>query len=416
MNSDIFRLEDPSAALSLFDGWDETVVWSALDGVMGDIYANEALTAAAAVLGDFAFVASPEMDVDAVQALLCALKERADHTLLLVAENEALFALCRSLVGEAQTGMRYAVRKERGVFQPEKLRRFAVDVPAGYVLSGMTREIWEQIVEKGGWMRDFTSNFPDYAAFMEKALGVFALKDGEIVCGASSYSAFDGGIEIEIGTHEAHRRRHLARACGARLILDCLDRGLYPSWDAANLMSISLAQQLGYRFSHTYPYLLLTPQAQEDARLEAKYGEALLQARALVAGEPEPVPNMANLAALLKETLDRVNWAGFYTVQPDGNLLLGPFQGRSACIRIQNGRGVCGAALRERRTQLVPDVHAFPGHIACDSASRSEIVVPVMREGRVYAVLDLDSPIKDRFSGREAAFLEKIAAILAEKF
>ena len=416
MNSDIFRLEDPSAALSLFDGWDETGVWSALDGVMGDIYANEALTAAAAVLGDFAFVASPEMDVDAVQALLCALKERADHTLLLVAENEALFALCRSLVGEAQTGMRYAVRKERGVFQPEKLRRFAVDVPAGYVLSGMTREIWEQIVEKGGWMRDFTSNFPDYAAFMEKALGVFALKDGEIVCGASSYSAFDGGIEIEIGTHEAHRRRHLARACGARLILDCLDRGLYPSWDAANLMSISLAQQLGYRFSHTYPYLLLTPQAQEDARLEAKYGEALLQARALVAGEPEPVPNMANLAALLKETLDRVNWAGFYTVQPDGNLLLGPFQGRSACIRIQNGRGVCGAALRERRTQLVPDVHAFPGHIACDSASRSEIVVPVMREGRVYAVLDLDSPIKDRFSGREAAFLEKIAAILAEKF
>lgn len=416
MNSDIFRLEDPSAALSLFDGWDETVVWSALDGVMGDIYANEALTAAAAVLGDFAFVASPEMDVDAVQALLCALKERADHTLLLVAENEALFALCRSLVGEAQTGMRYAVRKERGVFQPEKLRRFAVDVPAGYVLSGMTEEIWAQIAEKGGWMRDFTSNFPDYAAFMGKALGVFALKDGEIVCGASSYSAFDGGIEIEIGTHEAHRRRHLARACGARLILDCLDRGLYPSWDAANLMSISLAQQLGYRFSHTYPYLLLTPQAQEDARLEAKYGEALLQARALVAGEPEPVPNMANLAALLKETLDRVNWAGFYTVQPDGNLLLGPFQGRSACIRIQNGRGVCGAALRERRTQLVPDVHAFPGHIACDSASRSEIVVPVMREGRVYAVLDLDSPIKDRFSGREAAFLEKIAAILAEKF
>lgn len=416
MNSDIFRLEDPSAALSLFDGWDETVVWSALDGVMGDIYANEALTAAAAVLGDFAFIASPEMDMDAVQCLLRALRARTGHALILVAENEALFALCKSLVGDAETGIRYAVRKERGVFRPEKLRKFAADIPEGYVLSGMTEEIWAQIVEKGGWMRDFTSNFPDYAAFMEKALGVFALKDGEIVCGASSYSAFDGGIEIEIGTHEAHRRRHLARACGARLILDCLDRGLYPSWDAANLMSISLAQQLGYRFSHTYPYLLLTPQAQEDARLEAKYGEALLQARALVAGEPEPVPNMANLAALLKQTLDRVNWAGFYTVQPDGNLLLGPFQGRPACIRIQNGRGVCGAALRERRTQLVPDVHAFPGHIACDSASRSEIAVPVMREGRVYAVLDLDSPIKDRFSGREAAFLEKIAAILAEKF
>lgn len=125
---------------------------------------------------------------------------------------------------------------------------------------------------------------------------------------------------------------------------------------------------------------------------------------------------MANLSALLMETLDRVNWAGFYTVQPDGNLLLGPFQGKPACLRIENGRGVCGTALKERRTLLVPDVHAFPGHIACDSASHSEVVVPVRRGETVFAVLDLDSPVKNRFTAREATFLEAIVEILAEKF
>lgn len=416
MSSDIHKLSEPSAALELFDGWEETVIWSALDGTMGDIYANEALTAAVAVLGDLAFLSSPSLDADAVQALLRDLKARTDHSLFLVAQNDAQFALCKALLGDVRCGIRYAVKKERGVFEPEKLERFAVDIPEGYVLSGMTPEIWAQIKEKGGWMRDFISNFPSYEQFMAQALGVFALQNGEIVCGASSYSAFDGGIEIEIDTHEAHRRRHLARACGARLILDCLARGLYPSWDAANVMSISLAQQLGYHFSHTYPYLVLTPAAQDAAQLKEKYAEALLQARALLEDEPETVPNMANLSALLMETLDRVNWAGFYTVQPDGNLLLGPFQGKPACLRIENGRGVCGTALKERRTLLVPDVHAFPGHIACDSASRSEIVVLVRRGETVFAVLDLDSPVKNRFTARETAFLAAIAEILAEKF
>ncbi|MGN0479080.1 MAG: GNAT family N-acetyltransferase [Hominenteromicrobium sp.] len=416
MSSDIHKLSDPSAALELFDGWDETVIWSALDGTMGTVYANEAMTAAAAVLGDLAFIASPAPDVDAVQALLDGLKANIDHTVILAAQNDALFAQCKALLGDVRCGVRYAVKKERGVFDADRLRKFAADVPQGYVLSGMTPEIWAQIREKGGWMRDFISNFQSYEQFTARALGVFALCGGEIVCGASSYSAFDGGIEIEIDTHEAHRRRHLARACAAKLILDCLARGLYPSWDAANLMSISLAQQLGYHFSHTYPYLLLTPAAQDAERLDKRYDEAVLQARALLADEAEAVPNMSNLSALLMETLDRVNWAGFYTVQPDGNLLLGPFQGKPACLRIENGRGVCGTALRERRTLLVPDVHAFPGHIACDSASRSEAVVPVMRGETVFAVLDLDSPVKNRFTAREAAFLEKIAEILAEKF
>lgn len=416
MSSDIHRLEDPSAALELFDGWDETIVWSALDGTMGEIYVGRAMTAACVLLGDFALLASPSEDADAVQALLAGVQAHIDHPMLLAAPDEAQFALCRSLLCDMGGGVRYATRKASGVFDPARLRRFAADVPAGYTLSGMTPEIWAQIREKGGWMRDFISNFADYASFSAQALGVFALQNGEIVCGASSYSVFDGGIEIEIGTHEAHRRRHLARACAARLILDCLERGLYPSWDAANLESLGLAQQLGYRFSHTYPYLTLAPQAVVDACFDKKYGEAALQAAALLEGEPEPVPCMANLAALLFETLDRVNWAGFYTVQPDGSLLLGPFQGKPACVRIARGRGVCGAACEAAETQLVPDVHAFPGHIACDSASRSELVVPVIRDGAVRAVLDIDSPIRNRFTERERALAEKIADLLAAKF
>lgn len=138
------------------------------------------------------------------------------------------------------------------------------------------------------------------------------------------------------------------------------------------------------------------------------YEDVVLQAKALIEDEPELVPNMANLSALLNLTLKNINWVGFYTVQPDGNLLLGPFQGKPACIRIK--------ALAEKKTLRVADVHAFPGHIACDSASRAEIVVPVMKDGKVYAVLDVDSPFENRFTAGDEAFLEKIAALLAEKF
>lgn len=141
-----------------------------------------------------------------------------------------------------------------------------------------------------------------------------------------------------------------------------------------------------------------------------------MQAQALLEDEPEIVPDMANLSALLNLTLDDINWVGFYTVQPDGNLLLGPFQGKPACIRIKNGCGVCGTALKNKNVLRVPGVHAFPGHIACDSASRAEIVVPVMKDGVVHAVLDVDSPVPNRFTEEDERFLMKIAALLARKF
>ncbi|HEU0066328.1 MAG TPA: GAF domain-containing protein [Sphingomonas sp.] len=135
---------------------------------------------------------------------------------------------------------------------------------------------------------------------------------------------------------------------------------------------------------------------------------------ALTGGEPDGVANMANAAALLWEYLPALNWAGFYRVI-DGELVLGPFQGKAACIRIAFGKGVCGVAAATRQTQCVADVHAFPGHIACDAASRSELVVPVTRDGMVVAVIDLDSPEPARFDAQDAAGVEALALLLATR-
>ena len=137
------------------------------------------------------------------------------------------------------------------------------------------------------------------------------------------------------------------------------------------------------------------------------------QLDALVRDVPHPVANYANASALLYETLEDINWAGFYFLEGQ-TLVLGPFQGKTACIEIPMGRGVCGTAAAEDRTQLVPDVHAFPGHIACDSASNSEIVVPLRRDGKVYGVLDIDSPILGRFREQDREGLEAFARILEE--
>ena len=131
----------------------------------------------------------------------------------------------------------------------------------------------------------------------------------------------------------------------------------------------------------------------------------------LVAGEPDPIVNMANAAALIFDAVPGLNWAGFYR-NVGGELVLGPFQGRAACTRIAFGKGVCGAAAATLQVQRVDDVQAFPGHIACDAASVSELVVPIVREGRLIAVLDLDSPKPARFDAEDEAGLVAVAAIL----
>ncbi|MCW1382245.1 GAF domain-containing protein [Novosphingobium sp. KCTC 2891] len=144
------------------------------------------------------------------------------------------------------------------------------------------------------------------------------------------------------------------------------------------------------------------------------HADLLSAASALTEGEPDAVANMANVAALIAQFMGDLNWAGFYRMV-GGELVLGPFIGKPACIRIALGKGVCGTAAASGETQLVPDVHAFPGHIACDAASRSELVVPVIRDGVVIAVIDLDSPSPARFDADDAAGIEALAKAIAQR-
>ena len=162
------------------------------------------------------------------------------------------------------------------------------------------------------------------------------------------------------------------------------------------------------------------PACRAPERPMPDYGLLAAQLREFAVSDPDPMPLLSNASALLKDAMADVNWAGFY-LRREGRggagpeLVLGPFQGKPACIRIPWGRGVCGTAARENRTQLVPDVHAFPGHIACDSASNSEIVVPIHdHEGKVTAVLDIDSPLKGRFTQKDREGLERFVGVLEE--
>ncbi len=146
----------------------------------------------------------------------------------------------------------------------------------------------------------------------------------------------------------------------------------------------------------------------------ALYDELLKALDALTAGEPDPVANMANAAALIWQYLPHLNWAGFYRAIGD-ELVLGPFQGKPACIRIAFGSGVCGTAAATRTAQCIADVHSFPGHIACDAASASELVVPILTDGRLLGVLDLDSPIVSRFDDQDVAGCTELMELLAPR-
>ena len=148
--------------------------------------------------------------------------------------------------------------------------------------------------------------------------------------------------------------------------------------------------------------------------MKPDYTRICQRLRVLTENIPYETANLANAAALLMATLPDINWAGFYKME-NGTLILGPFQGKPACVRIPVGKGVCGTAVAENRTQLVENVHHFPGHIACDSASNSEIVVPLHKDGNIWGVLDIDSPTVGRFTAEDRAGLELVAAALEER-
>lgn len=246
----VFEITYPESAASLFDRWDETLIWSCLQNVMGKIYADndEKPSSAMALLGDFCFFAGkPNTELVSYKPDWC------DWSfMIMVPQNEAWAEFIETCYGEkAEKVYRYAIKKEPDVFDRDKLQ-YAVDtLPDGYAIKMIDRELFYACKEIS-WCKDFVSQYDDYDKYQKYGLGTVILKDGEIVSGASSYSSFIGGIEIEIDTKKDYRRKGLAYACGARLILECLDRGLYPSWDAQNMGSVKLAEKLGYHFDHEY--------------------------------------------------------------------------------------------------------------------------------------------------------------------
>jgi len=147
---------------------------------------------------------------------------------------------------------------------------------------------------------------------------------------------------------------------------------------------------------------------------EENYELVIKQLQALLHDEKNQIANLSNASALLNQFLDRINWVGFYLMDPNGELVLGPFQGLPACVRIPLGKGVCGTSALKKETIRVEDVHQFPGHIACDAASRSEIVIPLLKDGELFGVLDIDSPEVNRFDELDQQKLEKLAAVVVE--
>lgn len=246
----IFKIDAPEKAEALLKGWQETIIWSCLQGVMGAVYGDALETPASvmALLGDFCFLAGkPEKEF-----LLRAHHLAGREFLIFIPKNQSWADLIEDCFRErARKTVRYAFKKEPDVFDRERLQALAGGLSEGYTLKMMDEKLF-RLCGSINWCKDWTAQYENYEMYQKYGLGAVILKEGEPVSGASSYSGFRGGIEVEIDTREDHRRKGLACICGARLILECLDRGWYPSWDAQNLWSAVLAEKFGYRLEGEY--------------------------------------------------------------------------------------------------------------------------------------------------------------------
>lgn len=215
---------------------------------MGEFYTNVSEDAAMAILGDFAFYAgNPSEELVKYKPGSC----KQDFIIMVPQNNNWAELIEKCYKDKARKVTRYAFKKEKDIFDVEKLKEVVAGLPSDYEIK-IIEEAEYNACRKNGWANDLVSQYKDYNTYKSLGIGVAVLKDGELVAGASSYSTYDKGIEIEIDTKKEYRRKGLAYVCGAKLILECLEKGLYPSWDAQNEWSVALAQKLGYHFSHEY--------------------------------------------------------------------------------------------------------------------------------------------------------------------
>ena len=246
----VVKIEDTSQVEPLFSNWQETIISSCLQNNMGEIYVNSLVKpiSAMAILGDFCFVAgSPD------EELVMFKPEGHDKSFIIMVPQNDIWAstIVRCYGDKAKLVTRYAFKKEQNVFCKEKLQEAVNSLSPEYSLKMIDEEIYN-LCRSSNWSMDLVSQYKDYKMYRDLGIGVAILKDGNLVAGASSYSRYQDGIEIEIDTKSEYRRKGLAYVCGARLILECLERDLYPSWDAQNKWSAALAEKLGYHFDHEY--------------------------------------------------------------------------------------------------------------------------------------------------------------------
>ena len=227
-----------------FSEWDEALLWSCLQGCMGYAIAddNENPTSAQIVTGDLCFFAGTPNDYLIAQA----------GAPIIIPRNEGWSKSIELVWGNrVEKALRYAIKKQPHIFNTEKLTKYAESLEETYELRLIDEEIYNFVMRED-WSKDLCSQFADYSDYHKRGLGVAVIYQGEPVSGASSYAVYNGGIEIEIDTKPEFRKKGLATACGAKLIIECLNRGLYPSWDAHDLRSVALSEKLGYQMDHPY--------------------------------------------------------------------------------------------------------------------------------------------------------------------
>ncbi len=246
----IYEITDTNNVSSLFDKWEETLIWSCLQGIMGKVYADHlnTPTAAMAMIGDFTFFAGkPSIELVSYKPDWCT-----QNFMIMIPQNELWKNAILDFYGKRSAVIsRYAIKKEPHVFDKKKLEKAVASLPKQYTLSMIDERLY-QMCKAEAWSTDLVSQFPNYENYSKLGIGTVICKENVIISGASSYSRYNEGIEIEIDTREDYRRKGFAYVCGAKLILECLKQNLYPSWDAHNKGSVALAEKLGYHYSHTY--------------------------------------------------------------------------------------------------------------------------------------------------------------------